>query len=56
MESVLAVVCCDDDMISSSKEVLFECPSGPKVINLSEDMSLNALRKTIMDTIGGCII
>ena len=44
----------DGDMISSSEWILFECPSDPKVITIREDMSLNALRKIIMDVIGGC--
>ena len=39
----------DGDMISSSEGILFECSSGLKVITISEDMSLDALRKTIMD-------
>ena len=47
---------CDGDMIWSSKEILFECPSSPKVITISEDMSLNALMKTNMDANGGCKI
>ena len=56
MESVYVVVYCEGDMISSSEGILFECPSGPKVITISEDMSLDSLRKTIMDAIGGCRI
>lgn len=35
---------------------LLECPSGPKVITIGDDMSLYALWKTIMDAIGGCRI
>ena len=53
MENVPIIVYCDDEMTSSSKEILFECPSDSKVILISEDMSLDALRKTIIDTIGG---
>ena len=33
--------------------VLFECPSSPKAITISEDMSLDALRKTITYAIEG---
>ena len=40
-------------MIVSFEGVLFECSSGPKVVTIREDMSLDASRKTIMDTIGG---
>ncbi|KAG4982812.1 hypothetical protein JHK87_027561 [Glycine soja] len=29
--------------------IIFECPSNPKVITISEDMSFDALRKTIFD-------
>ena len=47
---------CDDDIISSSEGILFECLNGPKVVTISEDMFLNALRKTIMDVIGSCRI
>ncbi|KAL5124297.1 hypothetical protein HKD37_02G004727 [Glycine soja] len=51
MESVFVDVYCDGDLLSSSKGVLFECLCGPKVVTLSEDMSLDALRKIIMDAI-----
>ena len=47
---------CDGNILSSSEGILFECPSGPKIIKISEDMPLDALRKTIMDAIGGCKI
>ena len=47
---------CDGDLLSSSKGVLFECLCGPKVVTLSEDMSLDALRKIIIDSIRGCKI
>ena len=33
-------------MIPSYKGVMFECPSGPKVITINKDMSLDVLRKT----------
>ena len=39
-----------------SRDILFECPSGSKVVTISEDMSLYALRKTTIDTIKGCRI
>ena len=56
MENVFVVVYCDGEILSSSEGILFECPSGPKVVIISEDMSLDALRKTIMDAIGDCKI
>jgi len=34
-------------MISSYEGITFECPNDPKVITISEDMSLDVLRKTI---------
>ena len=43
-------------ILSSSEGVLFGCPGDLKVVTISEDMMLNALRKTIMNTIRGCII
>ena len=43
MESVSTLV--DGDMVPSNEEIVFECPNGPKVITISEDMSLDALRK-----------
>ena len=46
----------DGDMMSSSEWILFECPSSPKVIKITEDISIDALRKTIMDAIGSCKI
>ena len=51
MENVSTIMYCEVDMISSSEAVLFECPSAPKVIRISKYMSLNALKKTIMDAI-----
>ena len=47
---------CDDDIISTSKGILFECPSGPKVLTISEDILLDALRKIIMNAIRCCRI
>ncbi|KAH1232432.1 hypothetical protein GmHk_09G025088 [Glycine max] len=55
MESVLVVVYYNGDIISSSEGVSFEYPIGSKVVRISEDMMLDALRKTIMNTIGGLI-
>ncbi|KAG4943968.1 hypothetical protein JHK84_048028 [Glycine max] len=52
MESESVVAYCSGDITSSSEEMLFECPSGSKVVTISEDMSLDALRKTYMDAIG----
>ena len=52
MESVL-VVYCNGEMISSFERVLFECPSGFKVVIINEDMSLDTLRKIITDAIRG---
>ena len=56
MESESVVAYCSGDITSSSEEMLFECPSGSKVVTISEDMSLYALRKTTIDTIKGCRI
>jgi len=56
IESVSVVVYCNGDILSTSEGILFECHSGPKFITISEDMSLDALRKIIMDAIEGCII
>ena len=47
MKSVSALVYCDSDIILSYEGMVFECPSDSKVITISEDMSLDALRKTI---------
>ena len=49
MENVFAIVYCDGDILSSSKVVLFECPSGSKFITISENMSLDVVRKIIVD-------
>ncbi|RZB72651.1 hypothetical protein D0Y65_036758 [Glycine soja] len=38
------------------QRIMFECPSDPKVITTSEDMSLAALRKTIFYGNRGCRI
>jgi len=40
-------------MISSTEGILFECP---KVVTISENISLYVLRKTIMDAVRGCKI
>ena len=47
MESVSTLVYCDVGIIPSDEGIMFESPSDPKVITISEDMSLAALRKTI---------
>ncbi|KAL5165385.1 hypothetical protein HKD37_18G050518 [Glycine soja] len=47
------VVCYDGDMVLASKEVLFNCPNGPKFIKISEEMSLPTLRKAITNAIKG---
>ena len=47
--TISALVYCDDDMIPSSEGILFECPSSPQVITITNHMSLGALRKTIID-------
>ena len=47
MKSVSALVYYDGYIISSYEGIVFECPSDHKVIIISEDMSLNALRKKI---------
>jgi len=49
MENVFAIVYCDGDILSSSKVVLFECPSCSKFITISENMSLDVVRKIIVD-------
>ncbi|KAH1212527.1 hypothetical protein GmHk_14G040700 [Glycine max] len=41
MENVFAIVYCDGDILSSSKVVLFECPSCSKFITISENMLQN---------------
>ena len=41
MESVTALVYCDGDMIISYEGIVFECPSDPKVITISDNMSLD---------------
>ena len=56
MESASTLVYCDGDMISSSKGIMFECPSDPKVITIGKDMSLAILMKTIINANGGCRI
>ena len=45
MKSVFAFMYCDGDIIPSSEGILFECPSGPQVITISDNMSLDALGK-----------
>ena len=56
MHNVFIVVYCNGDMIPSSKGIVFECPSGPKAMTISKDMSLDVLRKTIFYTNRGCKI
>ncbi|KAL5124386.1 hypothetical protein HKD37_02G004785 [Glycine soja] len=56
MERIYDFVYCDGDIIPSSEGILFEYRSGPQVITISDQMSLDALRKTIVDTIRGCKI
>ena len=56
METVSALIYCDGDIISSYEGIVFECPIDPKVITISEDMLLAALRKTIFYANGGCTI
>ncbi|KAH1203324.1 hypothetical protein GmHk_17G049594 [Glycine max] len=56
MDSVFVLVYCNSDIISSYEGIKFECHSGPKVITISEDMSLDALRKIIFYANGGCRI
>ena len=41
MENVFVVMYYDGDILSSSEGVLFECSDGPKVVRISDDMSLN---------------
>jgi len=43
---------CNGDILLSPEGILFEFPSGPKVVTISEDMSLGILRKIIMNTRG----
>ncbi|KAG4924992.1 hypothetical protein JHK87_050532 [Glycine soja] len=40
-------------MIPTDEGIVFECPIDPKVITISEDMSLATLGKTIFDANGG---
>jgi len=56
MESVSTLVYYNANVIPLDEGILFESPSDPKVITISEDMSISALRKTIFDANGGCII
>ncbi|KAH1193719.1 hypothetical protein GmHk_19G054698 [Glycine max] len=39
MESVFALVYCNGNMIPSFKGILFECPSGPQVVTISDHIS-----------------
>ena len=54
MESVSALMCCDGDTIPSYEGIMFECPSDPKVITISEDILFAALRKIIFYANGDC--
>jgi len=51
MESVSVLVYCDAEIIPSDEGIVFESLSDPKVITISEDMSLSPLRKTIFDDV-----
>ncbi|KAH1256258.1 hypothetical protein GmHk_03G006449 [Glycine max] len=48
--SVSTLVYYNGNMISSYEGIMFECLSGFKVITISEDVLLDALRKTILYT------
>ena len=50
MESVSVFVYCNGIMIPSYEGIVFECHDDSKVITISGDMLLDALRKTIFDT------
>ena len=52
MESVFALMYCDEDIIASYEGIMFECLSNPNVITISEDMLSDALRKIILYTNG----
>ena len=54
MENVFVCVYCNSGMIPSYEGMLFEYPSSPQVITISDHMLLDALRKTIIDAIRGC--
>ncbi|KAL5138910.1 hypothetical protein HKD37_10G028973 [Glycine soja] len=43
-------------MIPSYEGIMFECSTNVKVITISEDISLDVLRKIMFDTTKGCII
>lgn len=45
MESVSTLMYCNGDMIPSHEGIVFECPISPKVVTMSDDMSLDALRE-----------
>ena len=47
---------CNGDIITSYEGIMFECLSDFKVIRISEDMLLDALRKTIFNANKGCKI
>ena len=53
MKSVSTLVYFNGDMIPLYEGILFECPSGPQFVIISDHMLLDALRKTIIDTIRG---
>ena len=46
----------DVDIIPSDEGIMFESPSDPKVITISEDMPFGALRKTFFYSNKGCQI
>ena len=56
MDNVSTLVYCNGDMLSTDVGIVFECPTDPKVITITEDMSIACLRKTIFDANEGCII
>jgi len=56
MESVSVHVYCDGDMIPSYEGIMFECPSDPKVITMSDDIPLVPLEKIIFVANEGCRI
>ena len=47
MENVFSLLYRNGDMIPIDEGVVFKCPIDPKIITISEDMLLVALRKTI---------
>jgi len=56
MENVFALGYCNGDMIPTDEGIMFICLNDPKVIKISKDMSLVALRKTFFYANRGCRI